>query len=44
MSDLSSQYEEEVETFRHILNLPDPRKTMPRPSTTVLGLGDEEGQ
>ena len=44
MSDLPSQYAEEVETFRHILDLPEPRETMPRSSTTVLGLGDEKGQ
>ena len=33
MSDLPSQYAEEVETFRHILDLPEPRETMPRSST-----------
>ena len=44
MSDLPSQYAEEVETFRHVLDLPDPRKTMPRSSTTVLALDDEKGQ
>ena len=44
MSDLPSHYAEEVETFRHILDLPDPRETMPRSSTTVLGLDDEKGQ
>ena len=44
MPDLPSQYAEEVETFRHILDLPDPRETMPRSSTTVLGLDDEKGQ
>ena len=44
MSDLPSEYAEEVETFRHILDLPDPRKTMPRASTTVLGLDDEKDQ
>ena len=38
MADLPSQYAEEVKTFRHILNLPDPRETMPRSSTSVLGL------
>ena len=43
MSDLPSQYAEEVQTFRHILDLPDPRETMPRSSTTVLGLDDEKG-
>ena len=44
MSDLPSQYAEEFETFRGILDLPDPRETMPRSSTTVLGLDDEKGQ
>ena len=44
MSDLPSQYAEEIETFRHILDLPDLRETMPRSSTTVLGLDDEKGQ
>ena len=46
MSDIHwpSQYPEEVETFRHILDLPDPRETMPRSSTTVLGLDNEKGQ
>ena len=44
MSDLPSQYAEEVETFRQILELPDPSETLPRSSTTVLGLNDEKGQ
>ena len=44
MSDLPSQCAEEVETFRHILDLPDPRETIPRSSTIVLGLDDEKGQ
>ena len=44
MSDLPSQYAEKVETFRHILDLPDPRENLPRSSTTVLGLDDEKGQ
>ena len=35
---------EEVEPFRQILELPDPRETLPRSSTTVLGLDDEKGQ
>ena len=43
MADLPSQYAEEVETFRRILNLPDPRETTPRSSTYVLGL-DDKGQ
>ena len=44
LSDLSSQYAEEIETFRQILDLPDPRETMPRSSTSVLGLDDKKGQ
>ena len=44
MADLPSQYAEEVETLRHILDLPDPRKTMPRSSPSVLGLDDQKGQ
>ena len=44
MADLPSQYAEEVETFRHMLDLPDPRETMPRSSTSVLGLDDQKGQ
>ena len=44
MSDLPPQYAEEVETFRHILDLHDSRETMSRPSTTVLGLDDKQGQ
>ena len=42
MSVLPLQYAEEVETFRQILDLTDPRETLPRSSTTVLGL--EKGQ
>ena len=44
MSDLPPQYAEEIETFKHILKLPDPRDTMPRSPTTILGLDDEKGQ
>ena len=44
MSDLPSLYTEEVEAFRQILDLPDPRETLPRSSTTVLGLDDEKSQ
>ena len=44
MADSPSQYAEEVETFRHNLDLPDPRETMPRSSTSVLGLDDQNGQ
>ena len=41
MNDLPSQYTEEVETFSQI---PDPRETLPRSSTTVLGQDNEKGQ
>ena len=44
MPDLLSQYAEEVETFRQILDLSDPRETLPRSSATVLGLDDEKGR
>ena len=44
MSGLPSQYAEDIESFTHILNLPDPRDTMSRSSTTILGLDDEKGQ
>ena len=44
MADLPSQYSEEVETFRWIINLPDPRETVPRSSTSVLALDDQKGQ
>ena len=44
MNDLPSQYTEEIETFRQILDLPYPRETMPRSSTTVLVLDDEKSQ
>ena len=43
LSDVPSQYAEEVDTFRHILSLPDPRESMPRSSTLVMGLDDEKG-
>ena len=36
LSDIPSQYSEEVDTFRRILSLPDPRDSMPRSSTSVL--------
>ena len=44
MSDLPSQYAEDIETFRQILKLPDTRDIMPRSSTTILALDDEKGQ
>ena len=42
MSDVPSQYAEEVDTFRRILSLPDPRESMPRSFTSVMGLDDEK--
>ena len=36
LSDTPSQYTEEIDTFRHILSLPDPRESMPRSSTSVF--------
>ena len=44
LSDMPSQYAEEVNTFRCILSLPDPRESMPRSSTSVMGLDDEKGR
>ena len=44
LSDVPSQYAEEVDTFRGILSLPDPRESMPRSSTSVMGLDDEKGR
>ena len=44
LSDMPSQYAEEVDTFRRILSLPDPRESMPRSSTSVMGLDDETGR
>ena len=44
LCDIPSQYAEEVDTFRHILKLPDPRDSLPRSSTAVMGLDDEKGR
>ena len=44
MSDFPSQYAEDIEDFRHILYLPDPRDIVPKSSITVLGMDDEKGQ
>ena len=44
LSDIPSQYAEEVDTFRRILKLPDPRESLPRSSTAVMGLDDEKGR
>ena len=43
LSDVPSQYAEEEDTFRRILALCDPRESMPRSSTSVMGLHDEKG-
>ena len=40
LADISSQYAKEVD----ILDLPNTRETMPRSSTSVLGLDDEKGR
>ena len=44
LSDLPSQYTEDMETFKQILNLPDRRDSMPRSSTTVWALNEVAGQ
>ena len=44
VSDIPSQYTEEVDTFRHIISLPEPRESMPRSSTSVMSLDDEKGR
>ena len=44
LSDVPSPYAEEVDTFWCILSLPDPRESMPRSSTSVMGLDDEKGR
>ena len=44
LSDIPSQYTEEVDTFQRILKLPDPRESLPRSSTAVMGLDDEKGR
>ena len=43
LADIPSQYAEEVDTFRRILSLPDPRESFPRSSTSVMGLDNEKG-
>ena len=43
LSDIPYQYAEEVDIFRRTLSLPDPRESMPRSSTSVMGLDDEKG-
>ena len=44
LSDIPSQYAEEVDTFRRILKLPDPGDSLPRSPTVVMGLDDEKGR
>ena len=44
LADIPSQYAEEVDTLRRILSLPDPRESLPRSSTSVMGLDDEKGR
>ena len=44
MSDFPSQYTEDIETLRQILNLPDPRDTMSRFSTKIWALDDAKDQ
>ena len=44
LSDIPSQYPEEFDYFTRILSLPDPRESMPRSSTSVMGLDDEKGR
>ena len=44
LSDVPSQYAEKVDTFRCIFCLPDPRESMPRSSTSVMGLDDKKGR
>ena len=44
LSDVPSQYAEQVDTFRRILSLPDPRESMPKSSTSVMGLDDKKGR
>ena len=38
--DLPSQYTEDIETFRQVLNIPDPRDSMPVSSASVWGLNE----
>ena len=42
LADIPNQYAEEVDTFRRILKLPDPRDSVPRPATAIIGIDDEE--
>ena len=38
VSDLPTQYTEGIETFRQVLNIPNPRDSVPVSSTLVIGL------
>ena len=44
LSDIPSQYAEQVDTFLRILKLSDSRESLPRSSTAVMGLDDEKGR
>ena len=44
MSDLPSQYTEDIHTFRQILNLHKSNDSMPRFFTTIWSLNDEKCQ
>ena len=41
LSDLPSQYTEDIETFRHVLGIPDPKHSMPV-SNLIMGLNQEQ--
>ena len=41
LSDLPSQYTEDIETFRQVLGIPDPKHSMPV-SNLVMGLNEEQ--
>ena len=44
LSDIPLQYAEEVDTFRRILKLPEPRESSPRSSTAVMYLDYDTGR
>ena len=44
LSDIPFQYAEELDTFRRILRLPEPRESLPRSSTVVMSLNYERGR
>ena len=44
LSDLPSQYTQDIETFRKILKLPEPRDNIPMSSTTVWAINDVAGR